>query len=900
MRHPLNWLLRVGRTDAERTALLGDLEEERRARMAAGSSRIAAVAWYTREVVYAFACALRDARPSLRLAVGRDIRYTLRRWRQRPGFAAAAMLTLGLGIAAATSIFSIVDAVLLKPLPWRAPESLVVVHGVYPDRRNNPATAPTWNRGYLSYPAWDALRTASAFESVGAWRHVPLADTTLGDDRTEIITTLEMSSSFLPMLAVELVLGRYFNDLEDNVSTNHIILTHEIWQRRFGGRSDVIGERVMLGSASSGERYPKTIIGVVEPGFRFDGIRPDLLLPIGIPANTFRKYPSPALRVIARLAPGISLPAAGAQAEALVSAAPNERRGSARVVPIAEDQLGSSKRPLALLFGAAGLLLLVACSNVAGLLLGEARVRRHEIAVRSALGGSRAHVARQLVVEHSLLALAGLAVGLTTAYWLTGAIVAVAPPGMPRIETTALDWRAVSFALIAGLATLLTFGIAPAVSLARTPTAAVLAEGGRGGGPMRFRAQRLIVAAQVAIALVLVTTAALFGETILRLHAQPLGFDPGHVGAIATTFTGNQFGDSAQAAAAWRSPNAGRVLSQLRSAATAARTDAVLERLAAIPGVVHVAAAAAPPFMRNPYYRMSIALDGRPNAERHEAAWHAVTEGYFATMGIPIPHGRGFDRTDVSGERVAVVSVEFERRFFPDGAIGRGFRYLTDDPAADPVVYRIVGTAPDVKRQDPTDDDRPAFYVYARQERHFLPTLANHFLIRTARDPALARPAARRAIADVSPQLVVTSMTTMSSRVEQSVAEERFRATLAAVFGTSALVLAAVGLYGLAARRVADRRREFGVRAALGARPRDVRRLVVRDAALIVSLGLAAGLPAAVAAAQLARSLLFGVTPTAPHVFAAAAVALGVVAAAATALPARRASRIDPVHVLKQ
>jgi ABC-type antimicrobial peptide transport system permease subunit len=205
-----------------------------------------------------------------------------------------------------------------------------------------------------------------------------------------------------------------------------------------------------------------------------------------------------------------------------------------------------------------------------------------------------------------------------------------------------------------------------------------------------------------------------------------------------------------------------------------------------------------------------------------------------------------------------------------------------------------------VKRQDPTDDDRPAFYAYARQERHFLPTLANHFLIRTARDPALALPAARRAIADVSPQLVVTSMTTMSSRVEQSLAEERFRATLAAVFGTSARVLAAVGLYGLAARRVADRRREFGVRTALGARPRDVRRLVVRDAALIVSLGLAAGLPAAVAAAQVASSLLFGVTPTAPHVFAAAAVALGVVAAAATALPARRASRIDPVHVLKQ
>jgi hypothetical protein len=899
MKHPLNFLLRIGRSHADRLALLGDLEQEHRARLTRGSGAAGNFFWYTAEVIYAFLCAMWDGRRVFRLALTGDVRYTLRRWRHRPGFAITAILTLGLGIAAATSIFSVIDAVLLRPLPWTKPESLVIVHGVYPERLSNPATAPAWNRGQLSYPGWDALRTAASFETVGAYNYVARADTTLGDERTEIITPLDVSSNLLPMLGVKLVLGRYFNEREDNVSTDSIILTDEMWRRRFGARHDVIGERIMTGSASSGGLYPKTIVGVIGPGFRFAGVTPDVLEPIGIGAQTQRTYPSPSLNVVARLATGVSLAAANAQAAALVSAAPNlSTPASARLVSLEDEQLGSSRRPLWLLFGGAGILLLVACSNVAGLLLGEARIRRHEIAVRAALGGSRMRVLRQLVIEHTMLAIAGSAAGLITAYWLIGLLVTVAPAAMPRVEATTIDLRATAFALACGFVTLLTFGVAPALCLSRTPVASVLAEGGRDGGVSRVLGQRVIVVGQVALALILLTGATLFGETILRLHEQPLGFDPRGVAVVSTTFTGPRRGDPARLKAAMDAARRtgeymGQVFERLMMEEAAIRNGAVLQRVSQLPGVVHAAVSSAVPFISNPY-RQQIVLEDRPETERHEAAVHSVSEWYFRTMGMQLRSGRGFEPADIAGTKATVVSAEFERRYFPGGAVDRQFKVVYGERYELSIAYRIVGVAPDVKRQDPTDDVRPAYYAYDRQSG-----VPSHFLIKTAGDPDALLPTVRRAINDVSPQIVVTSMTTLPDRVGLSVVEERFRAMLSSLFGGAALVLAAVGLYGLASRRVADRRREFGVRVALGARPSDVRRLVVRDALLIVSIGLGIGLPAAFMTAQVARGLLFGVSATAPHVFAIAVLLLAVVVVSATTLPARRAGRTDPLAVLR-
>jgi ABC-type antimicrobial peptide transport system permease subunit len=288
-------------------------------------------------------------------------------------------------------------------------------------------------------------------------------------------------------------------------------------------------------------------------------------------------------------------------------------------------------------------------------------------------------------------------------------------------------------------------------------------------------------------------------------------------------------------------------------------------------------------------------MEGRPDRERHDVLQHVVTDGYFDAMGMPIRSGRGFARSDQPGARVAVVSREFERRFFPSGAVDREFRKVYGQNYELSVTFRIVGVVDDVKRQEFTDDDRPAYYGYNRQSGPVY-----HFVAKTAGDPSAIFSGARAAITAVSPQLVVTSMVTLKERVDRSAVDEAFRATLSAVFGAAALILAAIGLYGLVTRRAADRRREFGVRVALGARPGDVRRLVVKDAVSVIALGLVVGLPAAYLAAQVTTSLLFGVTPSSPHVFAATAGTLATVALIATLLPARRASKADPILALKE
>lgn len=897
-RHPLHWLARIGRPGYEATALIGDLEQQRATHRGAGHSQLRVETWYLAQLTIAALHGLGGLlRPLFRPRLIADTRYTFRRWRRRPGFAIAAIATLALGIASATAVFSVVDHVLLRPLPWTSPESLVVIHGVYPERRNSLATAPTWDRYYLSYPGWDALRESPAFSQVAAWRGlVQHGMWTLGDEGTEIIRTMEVSSAFLPMLGVRLAHGRYFTEEEDNRSTDSIIITHEVWTRVFGGRPDIVGLRVNTPNASSGGRYPRTVVGVLEPGFRYGDERPDILMPVGIPAEVSRKYPSPHLRIVARLAPNVTAQMADAAARPLVEAAPNQQRGSARVVPLTDEMLGTARRPLLMLFGGAGLLLLIACANVAGLLLAEARVRRHEIAVRLALGGDRLRIVRLLLVEHSWLAVFGTTLGITAAYWLVGTMVAIAPPGLPRIEATALDLRAAAFAGITGLATLLVFGIIPALSLARTPVAGVLAEGSRDGAATRALGARAIVATQLALALVLLIGASLFAETMLRLRAEPLGFDPDGVVALTTSYTGSRYGDPAaiREFRATGQGDFGRFMVRQAMIVNNDLTDRTLARLRTLPGVIDVAGTAGIPFVTNPT-RFDIVIGSNLAEERQDAWRHVVTRDYFDTLGIRLVAGRTFADTDTGDEQLAVVSREFQQTFHPDGAVGQRFRQVYGERYELEVPYRIIGVVDDVRRQEYTDDLRPMVYTFDRQ----LGGQITHFVIRTAGDAGAMLPAARAALADVSKQLVVTDTAVLEERVARSIAEERFRATLSAVFGGIALVLAAVGLYGLAARRATERRREFGVRVALGARPADVRRLVFRDAAWLIGLGLAIGLPTAWFAAQIAQSMLFGVAATTLRVYATAAGVLAVIALLATALPARRAASADPIEVIR-
>ncbi|GMV23164.1 MAG: hypothetical protein AMXMBFR57_31130 [Acidimicrobiia bacterium] len=905
-RHPLHWLARIGRPTYESEALRGDLAQQRRLLRRNGRSAVVAELWYSWQLLL---CGLAGvglfASSLLRPRVWSDVRYASRRWRRRPGFAAAATITLALGIAATTAIFSLVDHVLLRPLPWRDPDTLVVIHGVYPERRSRPATAATWNRGTVSLPVWDALRASAEFTDVSAYRSTTQPDYLLDDDRTRVHRRMDVSSNFLSLLGVPMALGRSFSDTEDNHPNDSILITYETWQARFAGRADIVGLTVSVGRAGMDSRQAKTIVGVVGPGFQYDGVRPEVFEPLGISAAVNRQYFSGGVRLIGRLTDATRLDAAGAAAATLATAAHPIEPVSARLVRLADEHLAASARSLWLLLGGAGLLLLVACANVAGLVLSDARGRRHELAVRATLGGTRGRLARQLMVEYLLLATIGTALGVFASYWLVGAVVAVAPPGLPRLDTVTVDLRVIVVGGAAGFGAFLLFGLIPAVRVARTKIAPVLAEGGRDGRSGRLLTQRALVAGELALAMILVTAAWLFGETVLRLDQQPLGFASERMAVITTTLTGSRIGDPASIRPPRVGPNSGPEAVALRREAieTALRNHAndrtrrTLEGLNAVPGVVSATATVGVPFVSRAY-PITIGVSG--DVERHEVFQQPVGPDYFATLDMPLVDGHLWpgDNTDVvpapSQRRPVVVSSTFARRFFPEGAVGAHFTYHYGGQAQQTIDYEIVGVVGDVKQMAIVEETQPTFYINGRDG-----SLPTQFVVRTAGDPATLLPELRRAMATAVPDLVVLSTETMEDKVKRAMASERFRATLSFLFGVAALILCAVGVYGLASRRASDRLREFAVRVALGARPADVRRLVLTDAASLVLAGMTIGAPAAWWTAQLAASMLFGVDASSPRVFITASCLLVTIAVVATIVPALRAARVNPIDAIR-
>jgi hypothetical protein len=826
--------------------------------------------------------------------VPRTLVHAVRRWRYRPGLAITATLVLALGIGATTAMFSLVDAVLLKEEPWPEADRLVRIHGVSPRQRSNPAYATRWNRGGISWASWRDLQGMPAFADVAVWvpdRHV------VGDDRPELVRTFYASSSLPALLGAKPALGRFFNADEDEKDSGTVVISHRLWVRLFAGDPDIVGKATTVsppGQPGTASRR-RAIVGVLPEDFSVPGDSPDALMPIGL--HKFNgSFGNPFFLALGRLAPNVSIGAAGDAAEPLIrrELAPGERTG--RVVTLRADRLGLGDRSLWLMFGGAALLLVVACSNVAGLLLSDARTRHHETAVRLALGGTRMAIARQLAVEHAVLAVAAGAGGVALSAWLIPWLTSLAPPGLIGSQDVGLNAQIAGWSVVAAVATTFMAGLLPAAALSATEPGDALKAGGRQatrGGRWRHRA---LVASQFALALVLLVGAGLFGETLLRLGGQPLGFSPDGV-AVAAVSRGRE------APRPWTAEDRAQIETLRRTDVAAmiayvnqfgwVRVQSLLDRLSALPGVTALAMADRVPFGTDLPTSARIYAEGQRPEDAHIAQWRSVSESYFRVMGMPLIRGRGFEPADRQAgsrslERAVVLSAAMEQRVFGGPGVGRRLRW-------DKAVLTVVGVVPDVRDHVRSDEGLPTIYLPLAS-----PESARQILVRTAGDPRPMIPGLRAAIEGHDSPMFVTAAGALDDIVSATIVVERGRAMLSGLYGGVALLLAAVGLYGLAARLVAERRREIGIRVALGAGPGDVRRLVMSDTWLMVGAGLVLGLPAAIVASRLAEGMLYGVAPAAPHVIGVAAAALALAAILATVVPVLRANRIDPAGTLRE
>jgi predicted permease len=785
----------------------------------------------------------------------------MRGLRAAPGFAFVAVATLALGIGAATAIFSVVHAVLLRPI-YPDGERLVRVwetHGVGNDRN-------VVSRGNFL----DWMERSRTLESLGAF----MADFgygLTGDGNPVQVTGSLLSPGVLDVLGVAPVIGRGFEPGLTGAE-DEVLLSYGLWRDRFGGDPSVLGRRIVLDD----EAY--VVIGVMPAEFAFPTHATQVWMPMRFSAADRSSRDAHMLQVVARLAPGETVESAHAE---MVRIADGIRREhpepmenySARVVAFRADLTASVKPLVLLLLGAVALVLLIACVNVANLLLARGARRRTELAVRAALGAGRGRLVRQLLAEHALLAALGGVGGLLLAAALTRAFLAFAPEGVPLLDRARIDGAALGFAVAVSVASVLVFGLVPAIRAAGHELQSVLRSVTAAGD--RALARRVLLVAEVTLSVVLLVAAGLLVRSFQRLHAVDPGLEPRGVLVASLNLP------------AARYPG---------SAAHASFYDEVLERLRASPGTLGAAGTSEPPVLGFEMMR-TIVVDGYVFApgERDDVHFRAVTPGYFATLRVPIVEGRAFDETDRPGAPpVVIVNETFVQRFWPDGrAVGQRVRLAEDGPW-----YEVIGVAGDVRQRGLAVTDWPAIYgAYAQKDWTWLTWMT--LVVRTAGDPVLSAPALRRAVWDVDPQLPIQDLGTLDDVYRTDAAPRRFTLVIVATFAGLGLLLGAIGIYGVVAYSVASRSREIGVRMALGARRPNVIGMVLADGLRMALVGTVLGTLGAVAAARFMSGLLFGIEPTDPVTFAVVPVLTLLIAAAACLIPARRASRLDPVSTLR-
>ena len=794
-----------------------------------------------------------------------DIRFALRLLVKRPGFAAVAILTLALGVGASTSIFSVVEAVLLRPLPFAEPDRLVQLT----IRGGDGETYPLPDADFIAWREQNEAFSSLAVYDGGEG----LALTGEGD--AERIIVRNVTDRFFATLGAAPLVGRTFDEGEDEPGApKSVVLSHAFWQRHFHGDSRVIGRSVPLDGVSH------TIVGVMPASFAFpesdlDGWR---VLTMRPPARRGPFY----TRGIARLKPDTTLERARANlaviADGLKRRHPGPNLWSYSLVPLQEQMVGDVRRMLYLLFGAVGFLLLIATANVANLLLARAGSRTREIAVRAAIGAGRARIVAQLVTESVVLgALSGLA-GLFIAAWGTRALLAIAPEGIPRLGEVQLNGTVFAFAVgVASLCGVL-FGLAPALRVARLPLVEGLTEGGRSGaGVSQRRTQRALVVCEMALALILSVGAGLMIRSLAALTSVNPGFAPTELITFQLKLPERRYDTPQKITALY---------------------DALRARLEADPAIRSVGSSTSLPPVLNAMTDSFVA-EGKqipPNQSPPVAPLVFVDEHYFTTLGVPLVAGRFFDERDVpGGPLVAIVNDTLARRYFPGGhAVGRRLKQGGAERPNNPWM-EIVGVVGDVKYSGLNAPPEPAFYLADRQQ----PFVRRFVMVRTAADPRSALNSIRAVVSALDRDVPVARLYTIDQLMNESVAAPRFRTMLVTVFAILGLALAAIGIYGVMAYTVSERARELAVRVALGATTRDVMRMVLAEAFALAAAGVVLGVGAAVATTRLMAALLFGVTPTDPATFVSTAGMLMAIALAASYVPARRVTRVDPMATLR-
>jgi putative ABC transport system permease protein len=802
-----------------------------------------------------------------------DLRYGFRSLLKSKGFTLVAVAALALGIGANSAIFSVVNAVLLRPLPFASPEQLLSVQG------RNERDGSLFDEH--SYPNFADLRDQSqSFAHVAAYNSTTAFIT--GGDEPERVRGILASADLFPLLGVQPALGRAFTREEDKPGTQRtVVISYGLWQRRFGGDPKIVGREIPLGSA------PSLVLGVMPQNFKYPlgGETYDFWMPLSnaTPAGDLSGRGSVFLPVVARLKEGVTIAQAQAEADTIASRlamqypATNTAQGYA-LKPMHENLVGDLRPALLVLLGAVGCVLLIACVNVANLLLARAAGRQREMSIRTALGASRWRIVRQLLTESLLLALLGGALGLLIAMWGVDLLLAASPADLPRQSEIALDGRAIAFTVAMTLVTGFIFGLAPALRASKTDLNDALKDGGRGSGEGggRNKLRGALVVAEVAMSLVLLMGAGLLVQSFLRLLNVSPGFNPERVMTLDLVMGRKTY------------PDAARQTVFLQN---------LLQRASALPGVEAVGTVNPLPLNGN-FDAYTFELPGRapaaPGAEP-AADRRIVSSDYFRAMSIPVRKGRFFSERDAAdAPAVVVINETFARRFFADTEpLGQRIAF-TDAPNAP--VREVVGVVADVRH---AGLDAPAgleYYVPYAQSPVARVTLVART---TSSDPASIVPALRGLIREADKDLPLWNVRTMNSLLSESVARHRFNTTLLGLFALVALLLASLGIYGVMSYSVTQRTHEIGVRLALGAQPADVLKMVLRQGMALVALGIALGLVCSYALTRSMTSLLYGVSATDPSTFALISLVLLVVAFAANYIPARRATKVDPMVALR-